>query len=428
MTRTGWFVTALLTALVVALFAWFMRAIEWVDTEVPYPARGEAARDRFYVAKQLASRLGASVTTVRNFERLPPPGATLVLGSHRWSMFPGREAALRRWVDDGGHLVVLQSAWSAEADTPRWVPMRSARLPRTDSAEGAASAAARAAASATAASAPGTPADRIAAMLAKATARCNDFVEPDWIDSAFGAPRRYRVCGEPIRVLRPDAPTWLLVGSDGAVAARVGYGRGEITANAIEGSFDNRTLLRDDGALALAAMLQPRPGEPIWFFDEETRARFLAVLWDNGAAALLLAAAAIALLLWRGGTRFGPLLADAPPARRSIGEQVRRTAAFIAAGGGAALHRASVRALEEEARRSLPGYTGLVGARERSEAIAQRTKTDPAALAAAMSLPARADRHRLAAAIARLERARRALLPDRRRSPHRPLSSDSSPS
>jgi hypothetical protein len=175
-------------------------------------------------------------------------------------------------------------------------------------------------------------------------------------------------------------------------------------------------------------MLQPRPGEPIWFFDEETRARFLAVLWDNGAAALLLAAAAIALLLWRGGTRFGPLLADAPPARRSIGEQVRRTAAFIAAGGGAALHRASVRALEEEARRSLPGYTGLVGARERSEAIAQRTKTDPAALAAAMSLPARADRHRLAAAIARLERARRALLPGRRRSPHRPLSSDSSPS
>ena len=29
----------------------------------------------------LARRLGASVTTVRDFERLPPPGQTLVIGS-----------------------------------------------------------------------------------------------------------------------------------------------------------------------------------------------------------------------------------------------------------------------------------------------------------------------------------------------------------
>jgi hypothetical protein len=45
-----------------------------------------------------------------------------------------------------------------------------------------------------------------------------------------------------------------------------------------------------------------------------------------------------------------------------------------------------------------------------------------------MSPLARFDRHSLAAAISRLERARRALLPDRRRSLQRPLSSDPSPS
>jgi hypothetical protein len=33
--------------------AWFMRAVEWVDVDVPTLPKGEAARDRFYVAKQL---------------------------------------------------------------------------------------------------------------------------------------------------------------------------------------------------------------------------------------------------------------------------------------------------------------------------------------------------------------------------------------
>jgi len=113
MTRVGWVLTVSLAALIAVLIAWIVRSIEWVDVDVPYPARGAAARDRFYVAKQLTRRLGASATTVRDLERLPPAGATLVIGSRRWSMFPGREAALRAWVEAGGHLVVMQSAWSA---------------------------------------------------------------------------------------------------------------------------------------------------------------------------------------------------------------------------------------------------------------------------------------------------------------------------
>ena len=417
MTRVGWVMTALVAAIIAALIAWFMRSIEWVETDVPTPARGEAARDRFYVAKQLARRLGASVTTVHDLERMPPVGATLLIGSRRWSMFPGREAALRRWVDAGGRLVVLQSAWSAEGETPRWVPMRSAPLRRDGPAAPASAAAA-------AASAP-RDIDAFLALLAKG-APCDDFVEPEWIDPAFGAARHYRLCGQQIRVLHAATPTWLLRSSEGAVAARVGYGRGDITANALDGSFDNRALVRDDGALAFAAMLQLREGDTVWFFDEETRARFLSLLWDRGAPALLLAGAAIVLLLWRSGTRFGPLLADTARARRSVGEQVRRTAAFIAAGGGAALHRASVRALEEEARRSIAGYATLLGARERAEAIARSTREDAASLGAAMSPLQRPDRHRLATAIARLERARRALLPDRRRSPRRPSSTEPS--
>ena len=138
----------------------------------------------------------------------------------------------------------MQAAWSQEGNTPRWVPMRSAPL-RRDAPRGAASSPAAGAS---------TPRDvaSFLALLAKG-GPCDDFVEPDWIDAAFGTPRHYRLCGQPIRVLHAGAPTWLLRNSEGAVAVRVGYGRGDITANALEGSFDNRALVRDDGAISLEA-------------------------------------------------------------------------------------------------------------------------------------------------------------------------------
>src|SRR6185295_174283 len=54
-----------------------------------------------------------------------PPRATLVLASHRWAMFPGREQALERWVRGGGHVVALQRAWSTDAQAPAWVQIKS---------------------------------------------------------------------------------------------------------------------------------------------------------------------------------------------------------------------------------------------------------------------------------------------------------------
>ena len=150
---------------------------------------------------------------------------------------------------------------------------------------------------------------------------------------------------------------------------------GDITANALEGSFDNarararrrRPRVRGDAAAA-------RRRRRLVLRRGDARALPRRCSGTTARRRSLLAAAAILLLLWRSGTRFGPLIADTARARRSVGEQVRRTAAFIAAGGGAALHRASIRALEEEARRSIAGYADLLGARERAEAIARTTR------------------------------------------------------
>ena len=101
--RVRWLVRALVLALVVALAAWIERSIEWVDVPVADPAKGEAARDPLYAAKRLARRLGAEVTTIRNFEQLPPPATTLVIASHRWAMFPGRDGTKPKSTEGKAH-------------------------------------------------------------------------------------------------------------------------------------------------------------------------------------------------------------------------------------------------------------------------------------------------------------------------------------
>ncbi|HEY3633714.1 MAG TPA: hypothetical protein VGK95_01555, partial [Caldimonas sp.] len=291
----------------------------------------------------------------------------------------------------------------ADGDAPPWVPIRSRRPPHRDGA-----------ASQAAAAVPPSLEAQLDEFVRRFAPPCKVFAEPEGSVGAFGAPRAYRVCGRASRVVSAAAPTWTLAGDDGAVAARVPYGRGDITTNAIERSFDNASVVREDGALAFAAMLQLRPGDRLWFFAEETRMRLSVLLWEHGAPALLLAAAALALALWRHGARFGPPIAARPPARRSVGEQVRRTAAFIARDGGLALHAASVRALEDEARRAIANYGGLLARSERSDAIAKKSGIDPATLAQAMAPPPRPDRRSIATSIALLEHARRALAPGRR--------------
>jgi len=428
--RNLWAMRALALLLVVALGFWIQRSIEWVDVPMPVPPQGEAARDPFHAAKRLAERLGASVTTVRNFDQLPPPGATLVLASHRWAMFPGREQALERWVRAGGHLVALQRAWSADGQAPAWVQIKSSAPSRNaDNARSESRAADGAASMPSGVVAPPAPAasDPFAGIARMVAPPCARYAEPDASEGAFGVPRSYGVCGWPSRILRASAPRWQLVGASGAVAVRVVVGAGDVTSNAIEGSFNNHALLRDDGALAFAAMLQLAPNDRVWFLVDEARPPLMALLWQHGAPAIALALAALGLALWRSGARFGPRLLDAPLARRSIGEQVRRTAAFVAGGGGAALHAASVRALDDEARRSIANYAGLLARSDRSDAIARKTGDDPAALAAAMAPQPHAGRKRIAAAIHRLERARRVLVAGGHRISHRPASVDASP-
>jgi len=118
----------------------------------------------------------------------------------------------------------------------------------------------------------------------------------------------------------------------------------------------------------------------------------------------------IALALWRGGMRFGPLVAPSERARRSLAEQVLGTGRFaVRVGGGAALVGAARRALHEAASRRIVGYERLAVAAQ-AEAVAGLAHVDGAALAAALEVEQSARPLELRAKLALLETARRELV------------------
>ena len=142
----------------------------------------------------------------------------------------------------------------------------------------------------------------------------------------------------------------------------------------------------------------------------------LALLWRYGAPVVTLALTLLALVLWRGGVRFGPLAAAPDAARRSLVEQIRGTGQFtLRHGGWSSLHAASIRALDEAAQRRVPSYTSLSPV-ERVAALSRLTGLDRNALAAAVQ-PGRRS-HDLRNTIALLEAARRRTLIEHTRFSH----------
>lgn len=414
---------AIAAAVLLAGGIWFARHTEWVDEEVADPPSAALRRDRDLRLKHLLAKLGVRVATPTQLDELPPPDATLLLSSWNWNIFAGREAALRGWVAGGGHLVVSNLA--IERGGLGWVPVVEKPVPKSP---------ARTASPASAASQPtlkdaddedddddvgnAKPPEKPQLITAASPPRCPGVNEPAGVTPAFGFARGYATCMFTGNALQANVtPIWALDGARGHAVVRVPFGRGSVTVSATDLPLHNNVLPDHDNALIAVAALQARPGHTVWIVRDEARPPLLVFLWQHGAPAVLLGAAALAFALWRGARRFGPRLAVAPLARRSMREQIRGTAEFVAHRGSPALHAAQLRALREAATPRIRGFDSMtVG--QRAQAIATLTGTDAHALAHAMNpaLNATPARHP-AAALALIETTRRRLLNAARTTP-----------
>lgn len=409
-----WALRAVLAAIVLGLVGWLASCTEWAEVEVPTSPRGEAARNRHYAAQELLRRLGATVAKPANLAQLPPAGATLLLTSWHWDIFPERAQRLRQWVESGGQLVIFSDNLG-QKQLKGWLPVKSLEPPRRKKSRDE-DADADEDADSDNHDEDDSEAESIEPVqkaLLRAKMPCHDTAEPESVTPHYpGTTRRYKLCGfvySGWKIQATGPALWSIDGRDGPLLLRVAKGRGTVTVIQPTGLLDNDRVLQSDNGLATVAALQARRGSLVWFVTEEARPSLLAWLWEEAAAAVLFAVAALVFALWRGARRFGPLAAIASHGRRSMAEQISGTAQYLRKQGPDALLAAQIRALEAAARNHIRRYDTLDRG-QRAGAIAQRTGQDAAALTSALDKSLARKRHDLPATLELLETARRLLV------------------
>ncbi len=414
-TRQDWLVRGLIAAVLVGIGVWLASATEWVDVDVPLPARGEAAKNDLYATQQLLKRLGATVAMPDNLAQLPPPRATLLLTSWYWDLFPERAQRLKAWVESGGHLVLYAHNLDHE-QLKGWLPIKQEEPPKAKKKDGQSDEDDEDDED----SDTPTPAAQAASAVARHLGPpCHDAVEPDSVPATYAdGGRHFKVCTYLYsrgKLKATEAPLWSLEGPGGPLLLRASRGQGQVTVIRSLGLLDNDSVLKGDNGLAVVAALQARPGAQIWFVTEESRPPLHAWLWREAWVVVVLGALALVLALWRGARRFGPLMATRPPGRRSMVEQITGTSQFLQRQGPEALLSAQIRALEAAARNHVRHYDKLDRS-QRAAAIAHMTGQDARALGLALDKGLARQRVNLPATLELLETARR-LLVQRKPSP-----------
>jgi hypothetical protein len=148
----------------------------------------------------------------------------------------------------------------------------------------------------------------------------------------------------------------------------------------------------------------------VHFLSEADHPSLLSLVWQYGAPVVWLGLMALGLLLWRGGVRFGPLAQPDALLRRSLAEQIRGTGRFaFQHDHGESLHAATVRAVDEAARRRVAGYAVLAPP-DRNAALAEAGGMSAKELAEALDYPGLHRPSEVRGAISRLETIRRAIV------------------
>jgi hypothetical protein len=385
------FITVLAGLALGACAWWMAQNTYWGETKVPMPLRGEALTNPFYASQRFVEGLGARTTFDRTL-KLPDTDAVIVLSAWHWTLTKGRREALERWVESGGRLVIDRQLTGGEEEFGRWsgVVREEYEVEEPEDFE-----------------------DLGVGILD--VQPCDQYQEA--IDATLSS-SIYRLCDVDTDsyLTSETLPDWLLDGDSGVQAVRVAVGSGSVAViNATP--FTYRSLFEGDHARLLVAATALRRNDSVYFLSEEAQPSLLALLWRHGGPVVVLASAMVGLVLWRGSVRFGPLEAARESARRSLAEQIRGTGQFaLRHDGEESLHAAVVRALDEVARRRIPGYENL-SAKERASAISRLTNHDRNSIATAVHNPRSSRFQELPATISLLEATRRTLV-ERTRAHH----------
>lgn len=326
MTLRQGLIFALLLAVAGAIGYWFYSNFEKESKEVDIGFLGEARYNPVLAAQRYIQSFGVTARSEEGLTVLPPSKATLLIPSARYEMGGGEAERLRRWVEAGGHLVLVPSAAFDEeyerADRfldPLGIEVKPIEDPET-----------------------------------------GGIVDVDWPGSTdfitikIDAYVRLDASKSKAKILLT------LADEDGAYLIRLALGKGEVTVLSDANFLTNYNLNKDDHAAYLWRVLQLDEQRPVWLVFSDGMPPLQRWLMQHAWSALISGGVLFLLWLWAASRRFGPLRANAPLARRRLLDHIAASGRFLwRAGQGEPLLKGVRRTLYRALELRHPAWAGL---------------------------------------------------------------------
>ncbi len=340
MSRRAGILSFVILGLLAALGYWIAQHVEKREIKFPVGLQGEAKRNPLLAAQRFLTHMGVEVERLEDARRMqtdPAANDVLIITSDRQTLGQARTEALLQWVRHGGRLIVT---------VPR-LPARIKGAMRDLSA----------------------PRDPLLTALGLGLARSSDAgnddteVEADDADGAMeneatgdgdGAMEDeatgdgdandtyddYTEVHLPAagHVLKADFSQYaVLTGakSSDTVARHAGgvalvsraLGRGRVVVLTDLHIFQYRSIGNLDHALLLWTLV--KGAGKVWLVTDNDMPPIWLWLWQHAMETVTAACLFLLLWLWSRSVRFGPLMTQAPPARRRILEHIEAAGRFL---------------------------------------------------------------------------------------------------
>ena len=286
----------LVCAAALALGAYgFLQLFEKRSFEFEVGLHGEAAANRYLAAQRLLERMGLEVRSLKLGELgdLPPRSGTLILPTERVTLSRERARQLERWVEEGGHLIVV--TWTLFDEEER----------RED--------------------------PLLDPMGFRQYAELEDVESVLALASFAGREQPLAVMYDP-RFRFEDSEqraSWSIEDANGTHLLQTRVLRGTLTALTDDLFMTNATIALHDHAELVyrLARVDGRTG-PVWIVFAEEWPGPWQLVWENGWAVVVALALLVCAWIWMRSRRFGPLVPDPPLDRRSLMEHIEASGRF----------------------------------------------------------------------------------------------------
>lgn len=261
-------------ALVALATTWFLTTFDRVPVTERVPPSGEARLRDFLAAERFAERMGLRARELRSLpelDRLSP--GILVVPNRRQSIDAARSSRLLAWAQAGNHLVV--EAEFVGVDDPL-----------------------------------------LDALQVKRTGNAKPQATPMFPDR--------------LSLEAPAVKPSLQIGDKLLSFPR---GKGRVTVATSLAFARNRLIGQPGNVELLWRVMQLTPASELQVFFHPERLSLSGFLLEHAPLALIAAALLLALWLWHIGPRFGPIVPDAPPARRRLLDHLRASGRYFWAQG-----------------------------------------------------------------------------------------------